>query len=113
MSIFLNAWIKGIRSEDTKRIAKRTWFSTGEDNDDEKQNGDDDNELFLWNVWLTNGIKPYSSRDHCHRFSTSHISDMQPVEFTPRRICVEDFKMKLCSSDNHCNMVLHLNIFSF
>ena len=72
---------------------------------------DDDDELFLWNGWLTKGVKHYFqltplSDSHHHKSPTYHrIWDCAEPQF---RLCWR----KLCSSDNHFTRVPQQCIFT-
>ena len=72
---------------------------------------DDDDELFLWNGWLTKGVKHYFqltplSDSHHHKSPTYHrIWDCAEPQF---RLCWR----KLCSSDNHFTRVPQQCVFT-
>ena len=71
----------------------------------------DDDELFLWNGWLTKGVKPYFqltplSDSHHHKSPTHHrIWDCAEPE-------LRLYWRKLCSSDNHFTRVPQQCIFT-
>ena len=94
-----------VKSDSNFRCSLQTNQTYSLVQNDNDEDDDDYNELFLQNGWLRKGIQPYrfiSSWGHCRMFSPRQISDITSSRIwtcahTESRFC----GMKSCNRDNH------------